>query len=278
MPFFICRTCGCQYADTQVPDEHCFICEDDRQYVGYQGQQWLTMNDLIAGGSTNDIRAVEPGVTSIKTVPNFAISQRAFLIQTPNGNLLWDCITLLDEATIRALKDLGGVQAIALSHPHYYSAIVDWSEAFGNVPIYIHKADKQWVTRPSDNYVFWSGETVCPFPGIELICLGGHFPGGAVAHWPAGADGQGILFSGDILQVVQDRRWVSFMYSFPNIIPLAAVDVERIAKRISRFKFENVYGAFADKQVIGDAAAKVQASAQRYIEHLTVSQPDGAMM
>jgi hypothetical protein len=43
-------------------------------------------------------------------------------------------------------------------------------------------------------------------------------------HVPQVADGAGALFSGDIIQVVPDRRWVSFMYSYPNLIPLSAAE------------------------------------------------------
>ena len=45
-------------------------------------------------------------------------------------------------------------------------------------------------------------------------------------HWAGGADGRGALLSGDIVQVVPDRRYVSFMYSYPNLIPLPAAAVE----------------------------------------------------
>ena len=76
--------------------------------------------------------------------------------------------------------------------------------------------------RPDPHIQFWEGKTK-PLPGgMTLIRCGGHFPGGTVLHWPDGAGGRGALLSGDILTVVPDRRYVSFMYSYPNLIPLPA--------------------------------------------------------
>ena len=52
------------------------------------------------------------------------------LIQSPGGNVLWDCISLIDDATIEAVRSLGGLATIAISHPHCYSGMVEWSRAF----------------------------------------------------------------------------------------------------------------------------------------------------
>ena len=57
---------------------------------------------------------------------------------------------------------MGGIKAIAISHPHYYSSMVEWSRAFGGVPIYLHAADRQWVMRPDHAIVFWEGEIKGP--------------------------------------------------------------------------------------------------------------------
>jgi hypothetical protein len=125
----------------------------------------------------------------------------------------------------------GGISAIAISHPHFYSSMVEWSRAF-DAPIYLHADDRQWVMRPDPAIVFWEGETHPLGAGLTLIRCGGHFPGGAVLHWTAGADGCGVLLSGDILQVVADRRHVSFMYSYPNLIPLPAEEVRGIVAAV----------------------------------------------
>ena len=129
MPNYICQTCGTQFSQTVSPPAHCPICEDERQYVNYQGQQWTTL-DKLHRVHRNIIREAEPNLTGIGTHPAFAIGQRALLLQTSQGNLLWDCIPLLDDATIAVIKSLGGIKAIAISHPHYYSSMIQWSQAF----------------------------------------------------------------------------------------------------------------------------------------------------
>jgi glyoxylase-like metal-dependent hydrolase (beta-lactamase superfamily II) len=223
---------------------------------------------MEAQGYRNEIKEHEPDLVSILTVPRFAIGQRALLVRTQEGNLLWDCVTYLDRATVAAVRDLGGVAAIAVSHPHYYSAMVEWSDAFGGIPVYIHAGDRPWVVRTSPRIVFWSGDTRGALPGLELIHLGGHFDGGTVLHWPAGAQGRGALLTGDVIQVVPDRRWVSFMYSYPNLIPLDGAQVERIAATVRRVRFDRAYGAFDRREILTGASEAVQRSARRYVQHL----------
>lgn len=268
MPRFICVTCGVQYPEAAQPPAECPICRDERQFVGWDGQRWTMLEAMQTGGYRNRFQEEEPGLTSVLTVPQFAIGQRAFLVRTPGGNMLWDCVTYLDRATVETVRGLGGIAAIAISHPHYYSAMMEWGEAFGGVPIYIHAADRQWVTRPSPRVVFWTDRTAQPLPGLELINLGGHFEGGAVLHWPAGAGGRGVLLSGDVIQVVPDREWVSFMYSYPNLIPLAAAEVERIAAAVLAYRFDRIYGAFDRRQVTTGGRDAVARSARRYVRHL----------
>lgn len=162
---------------------------------------------------------------------------------------------------------MGGIDAIVLSHPHYYSSQVQWAETF-NAPIYIHEDDQQWVTRPSDKIIFWSGESFQLQNGITLHRLGGHFEGGAVLEHPSGNHERGILFTGDIIQIVADRQWVSFMYSYPNLIPLPAWKVQEIADKVAKLKFDRIYNAF-HKVVTENAYQSVQNSAKRYIAAIT---------
>jgi hypothetical protein len=268
MTRFICVTCGVQYPASAVPPARCPICDEERQYVGWSGQQWTTLAEMQAAGYRNELREEEPGLWSIQTKPAFAINQRAFLVQTPEGNLLWDCITFLDEETIEAVRRLGGIRAIAVCHPHYYSSIVEWSEAFGTAPIYIHADDEEWVVHRSAGLCLFPEETQPLFGGLTLVRLGGHFKGGTVAHWPAGAEGRGAVLCGDIIQVVMDRRWVSFMYSYPNLIPLSEAEVTRLVERIRPFRYDRLWGAFAGREVMEDAAGAVERSARRYIARL----------
>ena len=104
--------------------------------------------------------------------------------------------------------------------------------------------------------------------GLTLINCGGHFEGGTVLHWPAASrDGgsKGALLTGDIITVVQDRRYVSFMRSYPNLIPLGAMAIRRIVERIEPFTFEQIYGGWWQANVLSDAKAAVVRSAERYL-------------
>ncbi len=270
MDRYICVTCGTEYPEpaSGQPPERCPICEDERQYVGCNGQQWTTLAAL-RGKHRNRFDELEPGVTAIRTEPGFAINQHAILIESPGGNVLWDCIALLDEPTIEWVRGRGGVRAIAISHPHYYTTMVEWSHACGGAPIYLHAADREWVMRPDPAIRFWEGDTLTLGPGMTLIRGGGHFPGGTMLHVEGAAGGRGALFAGDIIQVVADRRWVSFMYSYPNLIPLNAAEVRGVAGSVEPFAFERIYSPWEHRHVLADGKGAVRRSAERYIRHIS---------
>ncbi len=259
----ICATCGTQYPTTPEPPPQCAICADPRQFVGFDGQQWTTPEELRAK-YRNIVEEVEPGCYSIRTEPHFGIGQRAFLIQTPEGNVLWDCLALLDDGTMETLRELGGIAAIAISHPHYYTTMVEWSVAFDNAPVYLHAADSQWIMRAHDNIRSWRGDTQVLPGGLTLIHTPGHFAGFQVLLWPAGAEGKGALFSGDQPQVCLDRRWVSFMWSYPNYVPLPMAAVNDIVARLARFGFDRIHGAFHRRSVMQDAQEVIRLSAARF--------------
>jgi hypothetical protein len=264
MPNFICTTCGTQYAESDQPPVACTICQDERQYVKATGQQWTSLERLRIT-NRNSVKFKEPGLIGVGIDPHFAIGQRALFLRTPKAHVLWDCLPLLDEAVVEALQALGGISAIAISHPHYYASMVEWSRAFGGVPIYLHAADRPWVMRPDKAIVFWEGETRRLAEGLTLVRCGGHFDGGTVLHWAGGAGGRGALLSGDIIQVVPDRKHVSFMYSYPNYIPLPASAIERIVRAVEPFEYDRVYGAYWDMVIERDGKAVVQRSAQSYL-------------
>ena len=257
----ICVTCGVQYAPSSKSPPRCEVCEDERQYVGWSGQQWTTLDDLRKHHRSSireDLDLIGIGID-----PPFAIGQRALLVTSPGGNVLWDCMTVIDDAAIKAVSELGGLRAIAISHPHYYSSMVEWSRAF-DAPVHLHAADRRWVMRPDPCIQFWDGETRALWDGMTLIRAGGHFPGGTVLHRPAGAEGRGSLLTGDIVQVAQDRAWVSFMYSYPNYIPLAAAEVDRIVAALEPFAFDRIHGAWWGRNVVSGAKVAVSRSAERY--------------
>ena len=263
MQNYICTTCGHQFAESNGPPSHCPICEDERQYVNYLGQGWTTLDDL-AKGHHNLVKPLEKGLTGIATEPKFAIGQRTLLVQTPKGNVLWDCISLLDEATIEAVRALGRISSLAMSHPHLFGSMVEWSRAFGNAPIYLHADHKPWTQRPDPVIQFWEGETLELKEGVSLHRCGGHFEGSTVLLWQDGADGKGALLTGDTMYVAPDRKYVSFMYSYPNYIPLSAPIVDNIVDKVMPLKFDRIYGHFFGLEIMADAKDVIRRSAERY--------------
>src|SRR3989304_5760140 len=263
MQNYICTTCGHQFAKSNEPPPHCPICENARQYVNPLGQAWTTLDEL-AQGHHNLVKSLETGLTGIATEPKFAIGQRALLVQTPRGNVLWDCVSLLDNATIEAVEALGGISSLAMSHPHLFGSMVEWSRAFGNAPIYLHADHKPWVQRSDPVIEFWEGETLDLKEGVTLRRCGGHFEGSTVLLWPDGGNGHGVLLTGDTMYVSPDRQHVSFMYSYPNFIPLRATIVERIVDSVMPLRFDRIYGHFFDLEFEADAKRVVQTSAERY--------------
>ena len=235
------------------------------QHRASPGPRWSGLRNA----HSNKFRRLAPGLTTIETTPAFGIGQRAILARTPAGNVLWECLALIDDATVDLLKGLGGVAAIAISHPHYYTTMVEWSRALGGVPIHLHAADRQWVMRPDPAVQFWEGDTKPIGPGLTLVRLGGHFDGGTVLHWADWSEGRGVLLSGDILQVVPSGH-VSFMWSYPNLIPLSAAKVQRMAEILEPFAFDAVYGAFSGRgQIDANGKQVVAASVARYIARIS---------
>lgn len=260
MPAFICTACGTQYAPSEAPPPHCAVCEEERQYVPPGGQTWTTL-EALAARHLNGWRQYEPGILGVGSQPAFAIGQRAILLRTPHGNILWDCIALIDAATVSLVEALGGITAIAISHPHFYTTMVEWSRAFG-APIHLHAADRDWVRRHDPAIRFWDGDTLALAPDVTLIRCGGHFPGGTVLHWAK--DDRGVVCAGDILSVTSDRRFVSFMRSYPNFIPLSAREVDGIAAALAPFSYDTIYGHYFDRVIATGAMEVVRASVARY--------------
>ncbi|MFJ9455525.1 MBL fold metallo-hydrolase [Kitasatospora sp. NPDC101447] len=254
----ICRTCGTQYADTR-PD--CPVCLDERQYVGADGQQWTSLAELRAEGHEGRFEEQGPDVLGIGCTPSFAIGQRALLVRTAGGNVLWDCVPYLDDAVIREVEKAGGIDAIVVSHPHFYSAVVEWAHAF-DAPVYLHEADRQWVGRPDPALHFWNGRTHRLTDELTLINPGIHFPGSTVMHRNTG---EGALFTGDVVNVCPDRRWVTIMYSYANHIPERPDAVRAAGELLSGYRFERIYGAWWDRVVTSDGNEVLARSVDRYL-------------
>jgi glyoxylase-like metal-dependent hydrolase (beta-lactamase superfamily II) len=263
----LCETCGTQFAPSTEPPAHCPICEDERQYVGWTGQRWTTHEELARRFT---LRLEEDdGVLGIGTDGTFAISQRALWLPTDAGHILWECVSLVTPDAVEALKLRGGVDRIVISHPHFYSAMVEWSEALGGVPILLHEADREWVQRPTERIEFWRGDSLRLSDGVTLIRCGGHFEGSTALHWAGGAQGRGALFPGDALQVTADRRHVAFMYSYPNYMPMKPSAVRAMRDRLSGFDFDTVHGYTWGRNIIGGGREAVDRSFDRYLDAVT---------
>lgn len=265
MPAWICATCGNQQAPTARPPDNCAICVDPRQYVGWSGQQWTTLEELSDDHATV-LREVESGLWGVGVEPAFAIGQRGLVVTTEEGNVLWDVPGFVDDAAIAAIADLGGLAAISASHPHFYGVAVEWAHAF-DAPIVLPRADREWVLRPDPAYEFYEDEVV-PVRGVRMIRCGGHFPGSAVLHWEHGAAAAGVLLTGDTITVVPDRDWISIMWSYPNLIPLDAATVRGVAARVEAIDFDRIYGGWWGRIVHSDAKARLAASIDRYVTRM----------
>ncbi|KAK0630002.1 beta-lactamase-like protein [Bombardia bombarda] len=298
----ICTACGTQLPTTdRIALATCFICDDPRQYTPPSGQAFTTLAE-IRTSHKNEFHPYRPGhqsasddnvMISITTAPKFAIGQRAILIITPKGNVLWDCLTLLDEDTVKEIKELGGLSAIVISHPHYYSTHVEWANAF-DCPVYLAFEDKQWIARTSERQVFLKDveydipEVGGPNKTVKAIKLGGHFPGSLVllhedklliadtlmttpsgmANWEVDALGK---------PRVRPKRanTFSFMWSIPNMIPLGVDDIVRMWDILKEHDFTSTHGAFLGQDIEdGDIKARVlqsmqiQVKAMGYGQHL----------
>lgn len=259
----ICATCGTRYATAKKPGDDCLICTDDRQYVLESGQQWISYESIAANHSMR-ISERDKNLYDLRMVPAFAIGQRAFLVQSGGGNILWDCLPLLDEPTIAFIQSKGGLKGIAISHPHYYSLMAGWARVF-NCPIYLHEADQQWIMDKRDHVELWNGNQKTLWDGMSLVHTPGHFAGSIVLHMPHHGP-QGSLLTGDSIFVSRDRKQVGFMYSFPNYVPMPPRDVRLIHERVSPLAFDSMYSAFDHLNIHTGAKEIFERSVKRYLQ------------
>jgi glyoxylase-like metal-dependent hydrolase (beta-lactamase superfamily II) len=294
----VCATCGNHFPDPR-PDV-CVVCADERQWVPPGGQQWTTLAELAAAGHRSDVRPVEPGLTGIGTDPPVAIGQRSLLVTTPGGNVLWDPSGFIDDAALAAVRSAGDLRFVTASHPHFYGAIAEWARAFG-AEILVPADDVAWLramlprgddsdptrggSTPPDppgrprrdrgdpsprtplGVRLWSG-SLDALPGVTLVQCGGHFPGSAVLHWASGAEGRGVLLSGDTIFVTPGEDRVTFVWSAPNRLPLSAAAVRGVVEAVRPYRFDRIYGGWWAPVLRSGAWETVRSSALRYIEHL----------
>jgi glyoxylase-like metal-dependent hydrolase (beta-lactamase superfamily II) len=266
VPVWICATCGNHYPERDSPPEQCLICADERQWVPSSGQPWTTLAELVGAGHRSDVREVEPGLLGIGATPPVGIGQRALLVQTPRGNLLWDPPGFLDDAAVGAVGEAGGLRAVSASHPHFYGAMVEWRQAFGG-EILLPDADARWLTRPDAAVRTWSG-SLAVLPGVTLVQCGGHFPGSAVVHWAGGANGRGALLAGDTIFVTPGEDRVTFVWSAPNRLPLPENAVRKVVDAVRPYQFDRIYGGWWQPVLPTGARRVLETSADRYVQFL----------
>lgn len=271
MTIWSCATCGIEHPDTENAPVVCAICSDERQFVPATGQRWTTQAQMAAEGYRTKVEELEGDLYALTVEPELAIGQRGLIVRTPGGNLLWEAPGYLDQEAIEAVRDLGGLTAVSASHPHLTGASIQWSHAFGGVPVLVAAADRAWIRRPDPVIELWAGVRQV-LPGVTFIQCGGHFAGSAVAHWVPGAGGRGALLTGDTIAIGADRASVSAMRSYVNNIPLSERAVRRIMAAIDPYSYDRLYGAF--RRLDADAQVVVTATLERYITWLRGELPD----
>jgi hypothetical protein len=262
---WICPACGGHLA-ADAPPETCPVCADERQFVAPSGQRWTTLERLARDGYATEVRDLEPALLGIGTHPDIGVGQRALLVQTDAGNVLWDPPGFVDEAAFAAVREAGGLAAVSASHPHMYGAMVDWADVFG-CEIVLPDDDHEWLRRPTDRVRRYR-DTDALLPGVTLVQTGGHFPSSAVLHWAEGADGRGLLATGDTIYVAPGLDRVTFLWSAPNRLPLWESAVRRIADAVALYAFERIYAGWWWSVIDAGGDAMVQRDAARYVEVL----------
>jgi hypothetical protein len=254
-----CATCGVESG----PDRPtvCPICADERQWVPASGQAWTTQAEWAAT-TTVTITELGPDQWGVSAA-GVGIGQTMQVVRQSGEVLLWDPIGLVDTRTVAFIRSLGRVRAVVASHPHMYGAQVTWSRALDDAPVLVNVADDGWVQRRDPVLQPWSGRHALA-EGLELLTLGGHFPGSGIVHWSEGTGGVGTVLAGDTMMVNADRATLSFLRSYPNRIPLSAAVVGRMADTVAGLRFEQIWSNFGNAITEG-AAAKVQSSAERHI-------------
>lgn len=260
----ICSTCGTYYQTDNAPVV-CTICTDERQYVPVSGQSWTFTSELVKKHSIK-LNKIKERLYEFEINPMFAIGQRALFVLSDQGNVLWDCIPLLDEMTIEFIKSKGGLKAIALSHPHFYSNMNDWAKIF-DCPIYIHKNDEEHIMQKSENIVLWEGNEKKLWDGMKVILMGGHFEGSSILHVPFLSD-EGTILCGDTLFLSPSKKHFSIVRSSPNRIPLPISEIKRLKVEFENIPFDSFYGYIKTQNLEENVKKVFETSMQKYLKDL----------
>ncbi|KAL2147228.1 hypothetical protein VTI28DRAFT_183 [Corynascus sepedonium] len=310
LSFLICTTCGTQYPSTdRTALTTCFICDDPRQYVpSVPGGRptFTTLEALQRDPSVkNEFHPLslpscgdDNRFVSVVTTPKFGIGQRAVLVRTTTAsgkkvNVLWDCLSYIDDETIETLRRRwGGLHAVVISHPHYYSSHLEWADRF-DCPVYLAAEDERWLARRDNGKQVFLREVETSIvvdgenTGVKVIKLGGHFPGSLVLLY------DGRLLTADTVMMTPSGRsnWTidalgrprerpkgvntfSFMWSIPNMIPLSADEVVRMWEIIKDYDYKSAHGPFLGWDIEGEdlkarmlESMQIQVRAMGYAQH-----------
>ena len=105
MPLWTCEQCGAQFPESAEPPQACPVCEDERQYVNWKGQVWLTREELAKRHKL--VWRDDLGIPGIGGEPAFVIGQRALLVREADGCVMWDCVPLATREAIDYVRSLG---------------------------------------------------------------------------------------------------------------------------------------------------------------------------
>jgi hypothetical protein len=258
----ICTACGTQFPLNADTPALCPICSDDRQYVPEGGQSWTSVEELSKNHRVVT-RKINDGLYELKMSPAFAIGQRALLVTAPGGNILWDCISLLDEPAAEFIRAKGGLRAIAFSHPHFYSNMNEWAQVF-DCPIYIHQNDEQFIVNKGERVNLWTGAEKEFWDGIRMINIGGHFPGSSILHVPF-LSPEGAVLCGDTFVISPSKQHVAAMHSYPNKIPLPLGEIRRIKEQMRPLQFDTIHAWIDSQSIYPDAKRILDNSLEKYV-------------
>ena len=226
------------------------------------GQIWIKPSDLLKNHSVK-LNRLQDNLYELFINPMFAIGQRALLVLSKHGNILWDCIPMLDEMTIEFIKAKGGLKAIAFSHPHFYSNMNDWAEYF-NCPIYIHNKDVEHNMVKGKHVTLWDGDEFPLWDEMKIMQIGGHFAGSSILHVPF-LSKEGSIICGDTLFLSPSKKHFSVVYSSPNRIPLPLAEITRIKKRFDNIPFDSFYGYIKTQNLHKDVKEILETSMAKYV-------------
>lgn len=265
---FICLICGTCFPPSTQPPQVCQLCAGKQQLVLGEGTDWTTEEELIQNDFHNVMNFEEHNLWSIRVRPSFASSQRAFFFHSDRGNVLWDCLSLLDKETVEKLEDLGGIHTIILSNPHFQTGVCKWAERF-DAEVIVHESDVEFLVEQPRRLKTWTGEYYQLQDEFKLVRIGGSFPGSSVLVWQAGAEGKGCMFTGDTLFVTKDQCWISFLDSNQHVVWKIS-EIQELGQKLSAYVFDRIYGAWPNRTIDSNGNEVVSQSVKRVVNLTSV--------